>query len=78
MARWELQLSGHFRTGLENNTCLDKARLGPSNAALVRQIADLAGDDLNRPVGAAHQSHEILGYDWRGSARAGSPLRIEL
>ena len=61
VVRWALQLGGHLRTGLENNTCLDNARLAQSNAALMRQIADLAGDDFSRPVAAAHKEDEVLG-----------------
>jgi uncharacterized protein (DUF849 family) len=59
VARWALQLGGHCRTGLEDNIRLDKNRLAPSNAALVRQIADLAAD-FGRPVATAQQAREIL------------------
>ena len=60
VARWALQLGGHCRTGLEDNIRLDKNRLAPSNAALVRQIADLAAD-FGRPVATAEQARVILG-----------------
>ncbi len=42
--RWSLELGGHCRTGLEDNVRLDRDTLAPSNAALVRRVADLAGE----------------------------------
>jgi len=50
LARWSLELGGHCRTGLEDNVRLDKGTLAPSNAALVRQIADLCGDYGRHPA----------------------------
>ena len=50
LARWSLELGGHCRTGLEDNVRLDKGTLAPSNAALVRQIADLCGDYVRHPA----------------------------
>src|SRR5437870_13678751 len=41
LAGWSLELGGHCRTGLEDNVRLDKDRLAPSNAALVKQIGEL-------------------------------------
>ena len=41
--RWSLELGGHCRTGLEDNVRLDRDTLAPSNAALVKRVADLAG-----------------------------------
>jgi 3-keto-5-aminohexanoate cleavage enzyme len=41
VARWSLALGGHVRTGLEDNTRLDRTTLAPSNAALVRPAAGL-------------------------------------
>jgi len=34
LVNWSLELGGHYRTGLEDNVCLDRATLAPSNAAL--------------------------------------------
>jgi 3-keto-5-aminohexanoate cleavage enzyme len=51
--RWSLELGGHVRTGLEDNVRLDKATLAPSNAALVRQVAELCPDYNRRPASAA-------------------------
>lgn len=53
LARWSLELGGHCRTGLEDNVRLDKATLAPSNAALVRQVADLCAEYGRRPASAA-------------------------
>src|SRR5437667_12506848 len=50
LARWSLELGGHCRTGLEDNVRLDRDTLAPSNAALVRQIADLCGDYGRHPA----------------------------
>jgi uncharacterized protein (DUF849 family) len=53
LARWSLELGGHCRTGLEDNVRLDKDRLAPSNAALVKQVAALCGEYGRRPATAA-------------------------
>ncbi len=60
MARWSLELGGHCRTGLEDNVRLDMDTLAPSNAALVRQVADLC-KDLGRPVATVAQARTMLG-----------------
>ncbi|MEM5341325.1 3-keto-5-aminohexanoate cleavage protein [Paraburkholderia azotifigens] len=59
MARWSLELGGHCRTGLEDNVRMDKNTLAPSNAALVRQVAELC-TEYGRPVASATQAREIL------------------
>jgi 3-keto-5-aminohexanoate cleavage enzyme len=51
--RWSLELGGHCRTGLEDNVRLDKSTLAPSNAALVRRVADLCSDYGRRPATVA-------------------------
>ena len=51
--RWSLELGGHCRTGLEDNVRWDKATLAPSNAALVRRVADLCAEYGRRPATAA-------------------------
>jgi len=53
LARWSLELGGHCRTGLEDNVRLDKHTLAPSNAALVKQVADLCGEYGRRPATVA-------------------------
>jgi 3-keto-5-aminohexanoate cleavage enzyme len=60
LARWSLELGGHCRTGMEDNVRLDRDTLAPSNAALVRQIADLCAD-FGRPVATAPQARQLLG-----------------
>ena len=59
LARWSIELGGHCRTGLEDNVRLDKDTLAPSNATLVRQIADLCGE-YGRPVASATQARALL------------------
>jgi len=50
LIRWSLELGGHCRTGLEDNVRLDRDTLAPSNAALVRQAADLCAEYGRRPA----------------------------
>ena len=60
LARWSLELGGHCRTGLEDNVRLDKDTLAPSNAALVRQVADLCAEYGRRPATVA-EARQLLG-----------------
>ena len=53
LVRWSLELGGHCRTGLEDNVRMDRATLAPSNAALVRQVAQLCGEYDRRPASVA-------------------------
>lgn len=48
--RWSLELGGHCRTGLEDNVRLDKHTLAPSNAALVKRVAELCAEYGRRPA----------------------------
>ena len=57
---WAIARGGHTRTGLEDNVRLDRERLAPSNAALVRRAAELC-DAHERPVATWRQAREILG-----------------
>ncbi len=59
LCRWSLELGGHCRTGLEDNVRLDKDTLAPSNAALVKQVADLCGEYGRRPATAA-EARQLL------------------
>jgi uncharacterized protein (DUF849 family) len=59
LARWSLELGGHCRTGLEDNVRLDKDTLAPSNAALVRQVADLCAEYGRHPATAA-EARQLL------------------
>lgn len=57
---WAISKGGHTRTGLEDNVRLDRDRLAPSNAALVKRAADLC-EKHERPVATWRQAREILG-----------------
>lgn len=57
---WSIAAGGHARTGLEDNVRLDRDRLAPSNAALVRKTAEICAIN-NRPVATAAQARDILG-----------------
>jgi 3-keto-5-aminohexanoate cleavage enzyme len=48
--RWALELGGHCRTGLEDNIRWDKGSLAPSNAALVKRVADLCAEYGRHPA----------------------------
>jgi 3-keto-5-aminohexanoate cleavage enzyme len=57
---WCIAKGGHTRTGLEDNVRLDRDRLAPSNAALVRRAVELC-DKHARPVATWRQARSILG-----------------
>jgi len=57
---WSLELGGHCRTGLEDNVRLDKSTLAPSNAALVKRVADLCGK-YGRRVATVNEARSLLG-----------------
>lgn len=57
---WAIAAGGHARTGLEDNVRLDRDRLAPSNAALVRRVVDIC-DSNNRPVARWQEARRILG-----------------
>ncbi|WP_298971852.1 3-keto-5-aminohexanoate cleavage protein [uncultured Roseobacter sp.] len=57
---WSIAAGGHARTGLEDNVRLDRDRLAPSNAALVRKTAEICAIN-NRAVATADQARNILG-----------------
>jgi uncharacterized protein (DUF849 family) len=62
LARWSLELGGHCRTGMEDNVRLDRDRLAPSNAALVREVARLC-EQHQRPVATPQQARRLLGLE---------------
>lgn len=57
---WCVEQGGHARTGLEDNVRLDRDRLAPSNAALVRRVVDLC-QRAGRPVATPEQARTRLG-----------------
>ena len=56
---WSLELGGHCRTGLEDNVRWDKTKLAPSNAALVKRVADLCGK-YDRRVATVQEARALL------------------
>lgn len=57
---WAVTSGGHARTGLEDNVRLDRNTLAPSNAALVRRVAELCAR-YERPVATMAEARQILG-----------------
>ena len=57
---WAIAAGGHARTGLEDNVRLDRDRLAPSNAALVRRAAEIC-ERHGRPVASWAEARRILG-----------------
>ena len=53
LCRWSLELGGHCRTGLEDNVRMDRETLAPSNAALVKRVAELCAEYGRRPATVA-------------------------
>jgi len=58
--QWCLETGGHCRTGLEDNTRFDQARLAASNAELVKKIVDVC-DHYDRRPATPREAREILG-----------------
>lgn len=56
---WAIAAGGHTRAGLEDNVRLDRDRLAPSNAALIKRAADLC-EKYERPVATWQQARDIL------------------
>ena len=67
---WAIAAGGHARTGLEDNIRLDRARLAPSNAALVRRTVEIC-ERHHRPVATWQEARQILGLRGRDLGRAG-------
>jgi uncharacterized protein (DUF849 family) len=57
---WSIAKGGHARTGLEDNIRLDRDRLAPSNAALVRRAVEIC-ERHGRPVAHWRQARAMLG-----------------
>jgi 3-keto-5-aminohexanoate cleavage enzyme len=60
VSRWAAELGGHCRTGLEDNVRMSREKLAPSNAALVRQTAELMAEYGRRPASVA-EARNMLG-----------------
>jgi uncharacterized protein (DUF849 family) len=61
---WAIAAGGHARTGFEDNVRLDRARLAPSNAALVERAAEFC-QQYGRSVATWQQAREILNIPLR-------------
>jgi uncharacterized protein (DUF849 family) len=59
---WAISSGGHARTGLEDNVRLNKTTLAPSNAALVRKVAEICERNM-RPVATCTQARSIIGLN---------------
>jgi len=57
---WAIAAGGHTRTGMEDNVRLDRDRLAPSNAALVRRAVELC-EKYQRPVATWTEARAMLG-----------------
>jgi uncharacterized protein (DUF849 family) len=56
---WCVAEGGHARTGLEDNLRLDRDRLAPSNAALVRRVVEIC-ERHGRPVASPSEARSML------------------
>jgi 3-keto-5-aminohexanoate cleavage enzyme len=77
LVRWSLELGGHCRTGLEDNVRLDKETLAPSNAALVKQVADLCAEYGRRPATVAEARSLLSLPPATAGAAAGSEAAMQ-
>jgi 3-keto-5-aminohexanoate cleavage enzyme len=68
---WAVAAGGHARTGLEDNVRLDRDRLAPSNAALVRRVVEIC-ERHERPVATCQQARAILGLRQPHITQAGA------
>ena len=57
---WCVAAGGHARTGLEDNVRMDRHRLAPSNAALVRRVTELC-EQYERRVASWQEARAMLG-----------------
>lgn len=57
---WSIRKGGHTRAGLEDNVRLDRDRLAPSNAALIKRAADLCAK-YERRVATSAEARTLLG-----------------
>ncbi|MEX0923984.1 MAG: 3-keto-5-aminohexanoate cleavage protein [Rhodovibrionaceae bacterium] len=59
LVEWSLERGGHVRTGLEDNIRLDRDTLAPSNAALVKQAAELCPQYSRHPA-SVEEARKLL------------------
>jgi 3-keto-5-aminohexanoate cleavage enzyme len=60
LVRWSLELGGNCRTGLEDNVRMSREMLAASNAALVKQVANLCREYGRKPT-TVSEARSILG-----------------
>jgi 3-keto-5-aminohexanoate cleavage enzyme len=58
--KWAMEAGGHVRTGLEDNIRWDKTTLAPSNAALVKRVAELCPQYKRHPA-SVKEARALLG-----------------
>jgi 3-keto-5-aminohexanoate cleavage enzyme len=58
--KWAMAAGGHVRTGLEDNIRWDKTTLAPSNAALVKRVADMCAEHKRHPA-SVKEARALLG-----------------
>jgi 3-keto-5-aminohexanoate cleavage enzyme len=58
--KWAMEAGGHVRTGLEDNIRWDKTTLAPSNAALVKRVAEMC-PQYNRHPASVKEARALLG-----------------
>jgi 3-keto-5-aminohexanoate cleavage enzyme len=58
--KWAMEAGGHVRTGLEDNIRWDKTTLAPSNAALVKRVAELCAQYDRHPA-TVKEARALLG-----------------
>lgn len=68
---WAVAAGGHARTGLEDNVRIGRDHLAPSNAALVRRVAEIC-DNHTRPVASWQEARMILGLDMPTPSQVGA------
>jgi uncharacterized protein (DUF849 family) len=68
---WAVAAGGHARTGLEDNVRIDRDTLAPSNAALVRRVAEICARN-DRPIATRAQARDILGLPKTTLTREGA------
>ena len=69
LTNWSLEAGGHCRTGLEDNIRLDRQKLAPSNAALVRQVVELC-PRYGRSPATVSEARQLLGLPAAGLSKA--------
>ena len=58
--KWAMEAGGHVRTGLEDNIRWDRTTLAPSNAALVKRVAEMCPQYSRHPASVI-EARALLG-----------------